>query len=67
MANRTEEQKERTRQYVHKAVNVGRVKRLKNEGYSFEDIVIKTGLDEATVRECLDIIAEAEANRNKNK
>lgn len=52
---------------VKRMRDIGRVHRLKDEGCSIEDIVIKTGLDEATVRECLDIIAEAEANKNKNK
>lgn len=65
MANRTEEQKERTRQYVHKAVNVGRVHRLKDEGYSIEDIIIRTGLNGETVRNYLNTIATAEANKDK--
>lgn len=66
MAELTKEQKERRRQYIHKCRNIGNVKRFKNEGYSFEDIMLKTKLDEATVRECLDLIAKAEENK-KNK
>lgn len=66
MVETNEKITEQQRQYIRKAVNVGKVKRLKNEGYSLEDIIIKTGLDEATVRECLDLIAKAEENK-KNK
>ena len=47
--------------------DIGRVRNLNDKGYSIEDIVIKTNLNEATVRNYLNIIAGAEANRNKDK
>lgn len=52
---------------VKRMRDIGRVHRLKDEGCSIEDIIIKTGLNGETVRNYLNIIARAEANRNKNK
>lgn len=46
-------------------IDIGMVKNLKDKGYSIEDIVIKTNLNEATVRNYLNIIATAESNKNK--
>lgn len=46
-------------------MDIGMVKDLKDKGCSIEDIVIKTNLNEATVRNYLNIIATAESNKNK--
>ena len=46
-------------------MDIGMVKDLNDKGYSIEDIVIKTNLNEATVRNYLNMIATAEANKNK--
>ena len=67
MAGFVKGSKEHRLHMIHMAVDIGRVKRLTNEGYSLEDIIIKTGLNEETVRNYLNVIANAEANRTKNK
>lgn len=65
MAGFVKGSKEHIAYSVRRMRDIGRVKRLKDEGYSIEDIIIKTDLNEATVRNYLNIIATAESNKNK--